>query len=192
MREETGSMAGKYQQIKAQIAKLEAEAAAVRKVEAAEAVAAIQALIAEFDLTPEDLGFKAAGRAAKAKTGLPKYRDPQTGKTWTGRGKPPAWIAGALKSGTAEALLIQAETAPASAVAKKPSRPRKSAPAPAAAEPAVAKQRRTRAAAPRTGDRVRGRSQRLRDWGLAGKAGRTESAQIVLNVGAMPTAHRWL
>lgn len=140
-------MAGKYQQIKAQIAKLEAEAAAVRKVEAAEAVAAIQALIAEFDLTPEDLGFKAAGRAAKAKTGLPKYRDPQTGKTWTGRGKPPAWIAGALKSGTAEALLIQAETAPASAVAKKPSRPRKSAPAPAAAEPAVAKQRRTRAAA---------------------------------------------
>jgi len=26
--------------------------------------------------------------------GVPKYGDPKTGKTWTGRGKPPAWIAG--------------------------------------------------------------------------------------------------
>jgi DNA-binding protein H-NS len=25
---------------------------------------------------------------------VPKYRDPKTQKTWTGRGKPPAWIAG--------------------------------------------------------------------------------------------------
>lgn len=24
----------------------------------------------------------------------PKYRDPATGATWSGRGKPPAWIAG--------------------------------------------------------------------------------------------------
>ncbi len=23
-----------------------------------------------------------------------KYRDPETNKTWTGRGKPPLWIAG--------------------------------------------------------------------------------------------------
>src|SRR4029453_19680675 len=34
--------------------------------------------------------------AATATTvGVAKYRDPQTGKTWTGRGKPPNWIAGA-------------------------------------------------------------------------------------------------
>jgi DNA-binding protein H-NS len=26
--------------------------------------------------------------------GAPKYRDPATGATWTGRGKPPNWING--------------------------------------------------------------------------------------------------
>ena len=29
-----------------------------------------------------------------ATIGVAKYRDPKTGKTWTGRGKPPGWIAG--------------------------------------------------------------------------------------------------
>jgi DNA-binding protein H-NS len=24
----------------------------------------------------------------------PKYRDPESGSTWSGRGKPPKWIAG--------------------------------------------------------------------------------------------------
>jgi DNA-binding protein H-NS len=24
----------------------------------------------------------------------PKYRDPESGNTWSGRGKPPRWIAG--------------------------------------------------------------------------------------------------
>lgn len=141
-------MAGKYQQLKAQIATLEAEAAAARKVEAAEAVATIKALIAEFDLTADDLGFKAGRNAAKAKVaGAPKYRDPQTGKTWTGRGKPPAWMAVALKAGTAEALLIKAEATPASAVAKKPSRPRKTAATSTATVPTAAKKRSAKAAA---------------------------------------------
>lgn len=36
---------------------------------------------------------KTAGRPAKA--GLPaKYRDPESGKTWSGRGRVPAWLAG--------------------------------------------------------------------------------------------------
>src|SRR5574338_740089 len=141
-------MAGKYRQLKAQIAKLEEEAAAARKVEAPEAVATIKALMAEFGLTAEDLGFKSAGKAAKAKgPGAPKYRDPQTGKTWTGRGKPPAWMAVALKAGTSDAFLIQAETAPVHAVAQKPSRPRKTATTSAAAAPTAAKKRSARPAA---------------------------------------------
>ena len=28
----------------------------------------------------------------------PKYRDPSTGKTWTGRGKAPLWLAGKDKA----------------------------------------------------------------------------------------------
>ncbi|MBL8046823.1 MAG: H-NS histone family protein, partial [Anaerolineales bacterium] len=54
--------------------------------------------MAEFDLTAEDLGFKLVRKTAKAKSAsTPKYRDPQTGKTWTGRGKPPAWMTRRLR-----------------------------------------------------------------------------------------------
>jgi len=34
-------------------------------------------------------GKKPAGKASKAP---PKYKDPESGKTWTGRGKPPNWV----------------------------------------------------------------------------------------------------
>lgn len=38
---------------------------------------------------------KGAWDAAVAKRKVePKYRDPETGKTWTGRGKPPKWMSG--------------------------------------------------------------------------------------------------
>jgi DNA-binding protein H-NS len=30
---------------------------------------------------------------------LPKYRNPQTSETWSGRGKLPRWLAAAMKSG---------------------------------------------------------------------------------------------
>jgi DNA-binding protein H-NS len=30
---------------------------------------------------------------------LPKYRDPQTSQTWSGRGKQPRWLIAAMKSG---------------------------------------------------------------------------------------------
>lgn len=140
-------MAGKYQQLKNQIAKLEKEAAAARKVEAAEAVATIQALMAEFDLTAEDLGFKLVRKTAKAKSAsTPKYRDPQTGKTWTGRGKPPAWMTAAIAAGTKEALLIEKVAAPASATRKR-TRVSKVEAASATEVPAVPKNRRAKAAA---------------------------------------------
>jgi len=38
--------------------------------------------------------------------GVAKYRDPKSGKTWTGRGKPPAWIAGAKNR---DAYLIEGQ-----------------------------------------------------------------------------------
>ena len=55
-------------------------------------------LVAEFGLSEADV-FGQAARAAAAKRDRravvkPKYRNPDTGVTWTGRGKPPAWIAG--------------------------------------------------------------------------------------------------
>jgi DNA-binding protein H-NS len=95
-----------YSAIKAEIAKLEKQAEAARKAEVAGVVAKMKAAIEAYGLTAADLGFGRGSakpaRAAKAKrgknksttTGVAKYRDPKSGKTWTGRGKPPAWIAG--------------------------------------------------------------------------------------------------
>lgn len=55
--------------------------------------------IALFDLTPAELGLAGRGRPAKVQqparaSVAPKYRDPESGATWSGRGKPPKWIAG--------------------------------------------------------------------------------------------------
>src|SRR5437016_958242 len=94
-----------YSDIKAQIAKLETQAEALRKTEVAGVVAKIKEAIAAYALTAADLGLGRDGAKAaptsmaksvkkSATIGVAKYRDPKTGKTWTGRGKPPTWIAG--------------------------------------------------------------------------------------------------
>lgn len=98
--------------IEKQIAALQKKADALRKAETAAAAAKVKALIAQHGLTANDLGLsgatakeggmaklkmKPSGRQAVApkRVGVAKYQDPQTGKTWTGVGKPPAWIADA-------------------------------------------------------------------------------------------------
>jgi DNA-binding protein H-NS len=61
---------------------------------------------AGFSLS-ELIGAGLVSRASKVKaTGsdkrasvAPKYRDPSTGTTWTGRGKKPKWVEAALASG---------------------------------------------------------------------------------------------
>ena len=47
-------------------------------------------LIAEFDLTADELFGKT--RKSVSSPVAPKYKDPVSGATWTGRGKPPTWI----------------------------------------------------------------------------------------------------
>ncbi len=81
-----------YQNLLAQKAALEAQIATAQAEAKAKAVTEARALIAEHDLTAADV-FPAA--KAKGSVGAPKYRDPATGATWTGRGKPPLWIKGA-------------------------------------------------------------------------------------------------
>ena len=75
---------------------LAAQIEAARKREISDAVQHVRALVAEHGLSVEDVfpnrrGRKAAGAGGKV---APKYRDPATGTTWTGRGKPPRWIEG--------------------------------------------------------------------------------------------------
>jgi len=84
---------GSYKELLAQREALEQQIAAARKAEVADAVQEIRNLIAAFDLTPDDIFSPAKQkRAIAASQVAPKYRDPASGQTWTGRGKPPAWI----------------------------------------------------------------------------------------------------
>lgn len=78
----------------AQKAELERQIAQARQSETAAAVAQARALVAEYSLTEVDVFGKAGKSPKMARTIAAKYRDPATGKTWSGRGKPPVWIAG--------------------------------------------------------------------------------------------------
>ncbi len=82
-----------YKTLLARKAELEAQIAQAQAEAKAQAVAQARALIAEHGLTGADV-FPAQGKKAKSSVGAPKYRDPATGSTWTGRGKPPNWILG--------------------------------------------------------------------------------------------------
>lgn len=88
-----------YKQLIAQKEALEAKLAEVKANEVAGVIQQIQTLMSEYDLTVEDIapkrrrGRPAGSKADGAKQPLPpKYRDPKTGATWSGRGRPPAWI----------------------------------------------------------------------------------------------------
>ncbi|WP_118181887.1 H-NS family nucleoid-associated regulatory protein [Paraburkholderia phosphatilytica] len=86
-----------YADLKAQIARLQAQADEARRTEVEGVIAEIRQKIAEYGLTPQDLGFVVGakrGRPPKKAPLPPRYQDPKTGSTWSGRGKPPKWIAG--------------------------------------------------------------------------------------------------
>lgn len=86
-----------YAELKAQIAKLQAQADDARRTEVGNVIAEIRQKIAEYGLSAHDLGFAEAarrGRPPKKAPLPPKFRDPKSGATWSGRGKPPNWIVG--------------------------------------------------------------------------------------------------
>lgn len=77
--------------VNAQLEKLRAELPSV--------VEKIQRLMREYDLSIDDIAVKPRrGRSVgtgvqQSKAALPaRYRDPKTGKTWSGRGRAPAWL----------------------------------------------------------------------------------------------------
>jgi DNA-binding protein H-NS len=81
-----------YKELLAQRTALEQQIAAARESELSGALQTIRTLIETFGLTPADIFSPAGQKKRGAQTIAPKYRDPATGATWTGRGKPPAWI----------------------------------------------------------------------------------------------------
>jgi DNA-binding protein H-NS len=73
-----------------QKADLEAQIEALKKEHQADAIKQCKEIIASHDLTADQLFGKKVKQEKPA--GIPKYTDPATGKTWTGRGRQPNWF----------------------------------------------------------------------------------------------------
>jgi DNA-binding protein H-NS len=97
-------MNNSYKELLIQREALEQAIATAREQELAEATGKARELVAEFGLTVQDIfpsGRSASKSSIKSAAGAkvaPKYRDPATGQTWTGRGKAPKWIDGQERS----------------------------------------------------------------------------------------------
>ncbi|QEZ46570.1 H-NS family nucleoid-associated regulatory protein [Cupriavidus oxalaticus] len=83
----------------AQLASVNAQLEQLRATEVPKVVEEIRQLMQEYDLSIEDIagkpGVEPAARAVPTKTKAaprPRYRNPKTGQTWSGRGRAPAWI----------------------------------------------------------------------------------------------------
>ncbi|AOI62300.1 DNA-binding protein [Burkholderia territorii] len=87
-------MAETYKKLKAQLDALQKRTEAARIAELEAVIAQIRELVDEYGITEEQIfGRKRAKTAAKpAGTAEPKYQNPKTGETWSGRGRAPLWI----------------------------------------------------------------------------------------------------
>lgn len=96
--------------LKAKIAQLTKKAQAMES----KSLQRVLQLMQKLGVTVEDLirqrGSKP--RTKKSSVGRPKYRDPATGRTWTGHGRAPDWIKSAANR---EPFLIGKDSATASA-----------------------------------------------------------------------------
>lgn len=84
-----------YTELLAQREQLDKQIKEAIQREKADGIAKAKSIIEAYHLTAADLFSRKAGggRAPSGKV-APKYRNPSTGDTWTGRGKAPKWIEG--------------------------------------------------------------------------------------------------
>ena len=95
------------EQAEAQIRSLREKLLAQNAEERSAAITTVKNLIKTHSLGASDIGLSAGRRAAsksarspnKGTKVAPKYRDPASGNTWTGRGKTPNWLAAKLAAG---------------------------------------------------------------------------------------------
>ena len=90
-----------------QKAALDHQIASLRTAERSDAISKVRALMAEHGLTAADVQGQASAKRGKGQgpaTGTkvaPKFKHPETGATWTGRGLKPRWMTEALANGKA-------------------------------------------------------------------------------------------
>jgi DNA-binding protein H-NS len=99
--------ANELKNLLAQKAALDKQITEIRAAERNDIIAAIRQQIEDYDLSPADLfqgTIKNLPRSQlKGKIVQPRYRDPVSGRTWSGRGKSPIWI----RNQNRDAFLIQ-------------------------------------------------------------------------------------
>ena len=83
-----------YKELLAQKAKLEEQLESARVKELEAVIQQVRQIVSDYGLTAEDIGLSSrrSGATKKKATVAPKYQDPKTGATWSGRGRAPAWI----------------------------------------------------------------------------------------------------
>ncbi|WP_080428442.1 H-NS family nucleoid-associated regulatory protein [Burkholderia ubonensis] len=81
-----------YRELQAQLVALTEQAEAARLAERDAILDQVREFVSIYELTEREIfGL----RRTNAKRSLqPKYRDPKTGATWSGRGRAPAWLVG--------------------------------------------------------------------------------------------------
>jgi len=89
-------MAGLKEMLQRQAA-LERQIEELRVQARAAALAEARRLVREHALSAADLADGASGGARRPVA--PRYRDPATGATWSGRGLRPRWVRAALEAG---------------------------------------------------------------------------------------------
>lgn len=87
----------KYLEVLEQIKQLQAQADEMRRAEAESAKQQIKDIMDAYGLSADEV-IATLGKPSKVKAEKTKiealYKDPDSAATWSGRGKPPRWIAG--------------------------------------------------------------------------------------------------
>lgn len=83
-----------YKDLQSQIEKLQKQAEQARDKEISAVVGQIRGLMTEYGIQPSDLGITSKKKRKSTTPAPPKFANPQTGETWTGRGRAPKWIDG--------------------------------------------------------------------------------------------------
>ena len=77
-------------EFQAELERLHQQSETKRRQDKREALETIRALIAEWNIQPEELGIEVEREPVSLSA--PRYRDPLSGATWSGRGRPPRWL----------------------------------------------------------------------------------------------------
>jgi DNA-binding protein H-NS len=95
-----------YAELKAQAEELLRQAETLRAETRSSVLLDVKESVAEWNFSANELGLK-LGLVEKRKS-VAKFKDPVSGKTWSGRGRAPDWFNLRLSEGTDRAELLVA------------------------------------------------------------------------------------